>query len=88
MINVSNKTWIEFGGDIGIQASYSKDGDVGIITLSQLDKKYEIGSVTPNQPETFDDVLDEAIVIMEFNKKSSIDIVIKNLELLKTKLKN
>lgn len=78
-------TFIEFGGDVLVGSRVRVDKAVGILTLSDLDEKVEIGKELPEYKNVKLEDLPNLITLI-FNKVESIDVVIKNLNNLKERM--
>ena len=81
MIIHSYNVIVEFGGDIVVGASV-RDGE-GFLTFRQLDKKMEIGKELESSVED----LEKLDVVFKLSDIRSIDVIIRQLNSLKEKLK-
>lgn len=78
-------TLVEFGGDILVGSATNPNGRDGILTLSDLEEKVEIGKELPEYKNVSHRDMPN-LIVLKFNRLESIDVVIKNLSDLKERI--
>ena len=76
--NGSLATVIEFGGDVLVGSRFKIDKTSGMLTLSNLDERVEIGKELPEFTDANLNDMDK-LVLLIFDKVESIDVVIGHL---------
>lgn len=74
---------LKFGGKIGIKVSSDSEGKEQYIHFNELEKKMKMGELIPrgNKKKVFQNE-----IILIFDKRESINILIENLEYIKALL--
>lgn len=86
-MSITGRSIIEFGkGDVSVMSGNIKD--LGILSLKTLEEPKEIGFNLGTKNLNGEELLDETEVLMTFKNVESIDVVIKALQRIKTKMED